>query len=305
MSDTPVDTPATASPQVVKPAEKMLKHDLHKHLRNFHHTYGEGTKADLRVQHEVAHDAAKFHDMGISAFPDDYHVEWARGRRTFPMVINHIHGDEALSNEPLTPEQEKALSSAKAGEPISDTPLNASERTVLKQLVDNDFSRTATQVKQMAAHALMVREAAIQAAWQAKIDAAQEYKAKVKAIQVQAREAYTKLVEDAAADGIELGGDRYSRQDAFRVYDNAFKTNVTGLATELQKAKNENQALLNKALLDLEEQRLIVQARILRSALTEKTAKILDTLPTAEQVMLEAQVQAGKALSSGDPIVTQ
>lgn len=292
-------------PQVVKPAEKMLKADLAKHLRIFHHTYGQGTKADLRVQHEVAHDAAKFHDMGITAFPDDYHIEWARGRRTFPMVVPHTHGDEALSNEPLTPEQVEALEKAKAGEPISDKPLTASERTVLKQLVDNDFSRTATQVKQMAAHALEVREAAIQAAWQAKIDAAEEYKAKVRAIQVQAREAYTKLVEDAAADGIELGGDRYSRQDAFRVYDNAFKTNVTGLATELQKAKNENQALLNKALLDLEEQRLIVQARILRSALTEKTAKILDTLPTAEQVMLEAQVQAGKALSSGDPIATQ
>lgn len=291
-----------SNPQVVKPAEKMLKADLAKHMREFHHTHVySASKADMRVQHEVAHDAAKFHDMGVREFPDDYHIEWARGRRTFPMVIPHTHGDEALSDTPLTPEQMEALEKAKAGEPISDKPLTASERTVLKQLVDNDFSRTATQIKQMAAHALEVREAAIQATWQAKIEAAEQYKEQVKNLRDTLRGKYRELVEQAKADGIDLG-DQHYRNEPFSFYDSSYQTSVAGLAADLKKAKDENQALLNKALLDLEEQRLIVQARILRSALTAKTAAILDTLPTAEQVMLEAQVQSGKALSSGDPI---
>lgn len=285
---------------LVPDAHKMLKADLAKHIRTHHSSWGVSygmTRADLRAVHEALHDGARYHDLGILTFPDDYElVPQFQGRPTHPLAIPHTHGDTG-SEKPLTPEQQEAIEKAKAGEPISDKPLNASERTVLKQLVDNDFSRTATQIKQMAATALEVREASIQAAWKAKIEAADTYKAEVKKLAAKMRQEYNDLVEAAKNDGIELGRDKYTRDDAFRVYETAYTTNVTGLAAELKKAKDENTGLLQKALLDLEQQRLIVQARILRSALTDKTAAFLDTLPTAEQVMLEAQVQSGKALS--------
>ena len=109
MSDTPVDTPVTASPQVVKPAEKMLKHDLHKHLRNFHHTHGEGTKADLRVQHEVAHDAAKFHELAefgamISRTAEGQHLDLAElaphaGHRVVGRAVVDHHDRHAQLRE--------------------------------------------------------------------------------------------------------------------------------------------------------------------------------------------------------------
>lgn len=282
------------APRLAEPAEKMLKRTLGNHLRAAHGTFGDGTRDQLRDMHKALHEGADLHAMGVATYPADFWYTRLRGYPTRPLAVNHTHGDVGGGFENLTPEQQATVDKLAANEPISEKPLTASERTVLARLVDNSFGRTKTQVQQMAAEAWQAKKRDIEADWKAKVQQSNKYTTLAQKIIEKANEQYAKLVEAAEADGITLSKAHYTHRDALiDTHNTKFTTSVEGLAKAIKSAEDEHNAMLRQALLQLEEQRLIVQARVLRSALTPKTAEFLDTLPTAQEALLEARKAEG------------
>ena len=246
------------------PFNDMPKHDMEKHLINAHRFYI-GSAVGSRWSKERAiefHD--KFHQDHKD--PEVRNAHWA---------FDHEH--EQVEQDP---EQQKRFEQVLNGA-LPDKPLSASERKVLKELVDNDFNRLKSEMRQFSADALNVALAEVKAEWESKVEDGPRYVARMDEIITRAREEASLLVEEAKTNGIAVNGiDVYSRREGgYR---------VIGRDEALSKVMHEHQATLDRALLTLDQQRLATQRIVMLSGVSAESRKLLDTLPTARTAMVEA-----------------
>lgn len=306
--------------------DEMTKADIAEHLKDVHgvwHINGIAlgpkskiTKDEMLSFHERIHERldewqanqddptyAFYENRGRGRNGEVWKIdnpdEVARGFRphgvwsvSLPTVL-HRHNS---ITDVTTDEQKAQAAAARNNEPVSDKPLSVQERKVLKELVDNDFNALKSEMRQFAADALTVAKREVEDEWADKVKDAPKYGKKFtelvrkqeaeKAALKQKHEDQRKAVEDeAAAAGVKITGTVYDREQNATVY----ATEVTGLKAALAKIEAENKAMLDRALMTLERQRLTAQRQVLVSGVSKEAATILDTVPEAKTLMVEAQ----------------
>lgn len=245
------------------------------------------------------------------------------GRRdSFLPPIPHSH-DPVVVPEDLAGLAE-AITEAPDNKPVTSKPLSATERKLLSQVLDNDFANLKARMKSMADASLEARQREINADWDAKEarvpDLAGEATTLRRAQQDEARElrrkheeAMAKMLErhqdamakvTAKADqaGVQLVEvqEEYVNEVGQRATRPVLKSEVIGRKEALEAANKDVKRMLSQALLELEQQRLNAQRKVLVSGITQEAAKILDTIPAADQMMLDAQAQkTAREIESG------
>lgn len=229
--------------------------------------------------------------LGVRIIQDPAHG----ARQANVPVIDHRH--ETIMSE-ISAEDLDMAAKARRNEPVSDKPLNAAQRKVLKELVDNDFNALKSEAEQFAADALEARFAELEADWadaQEKVPGlTDEYrelrtaqKKELADLEERHEKARQKLRDKAGRSGIALkegyGGD--------------IQGEITGLNDAKKQAKAQNQAMLDRAKMTIERQRLTAQRRVLISGVDSESAKILDEIPDAQTLMVESQRQQAEIAS--------
>jgi hypothetical protein len=210
-------------------------------------------------------------------------------------VVEHVHtAAEAtgLSASEATDEQREAASRVIRGERISDKPLPAGERKVLMELVNNDFDSLEQEMRALAADHLTARKAELKEEWQERRAAAPEFVKTIQKIERKARRKVEDQVRKAREAGVVV-------QEANWRYFNP-RSEFEGYTKAQREVEKENQEFLSRALMSLQRQRLEAQRRILISGVTEESAKILETIPDAKTLMIQAgmnEAQAPKEIS--------
>lgn len=274
----------TDSPLVVTAWELMNKDAKLRHLR-MHLTghYSSKTNvAELTRQHDLAHEERAQLEAGIR--PERWRnalgdlQELVRERD----ALGHEHG----STVPTADEQE-VLNKIRGGLEL-DKPLPAGERKVLSTLVDNDFASIGAGMRQMAADTRQERLAAVEAEWKDKREEGPRYVTRIIAAAETYKQTLEQMVEDARLNGIKIipGGNM-----TISVNPAYLGVEVTGEREAANKVRAEVDADLNRAMLTLERQRLRSQRIIALSGVTPEAAKVLDTVPDARVLMLEAAQQ--------------
>lgn len=312
MSD---ETTDVKTEEIVFPrmTDDMTKQEITDHIRDHHgvgNIRGIRVTANMKVtkeqllkwhekQHAIiedpksefrAHAGIYRHDTGKHSGVWFRLVEGGRyNEDAFALLVDHRHED--IISE-ATDEQLAAASRARSNERVSDKPLSPAERKVLKELVDNDFSALRSETQQFAADAFEAKKAEIELDWKdakekipALVDEMIELKRKQKdemaALEARHEAARGKIRQKADNAGIVLkegyGGD--------------VQGEVQGLKDAMTRTKAENDAMLQRALMTIERQRLTAQRQVLISGVTKESAEILDTIPDAKTLMVEAQKQ--------------
>jgi hypothetical protein len=228
---------------------------------------------DQRYQHGQAHVGNHaVGRQGVTRLPSVEHVH--SDAATAPEVRAML--DRAVNNEPLVPEGQR---------------LNASERSALTRLVDNDYAALRADLQSLAAATLGNDLKQLELDWEDRRQKSARWLQQLS----QASDKFMKKREDlralAAADGIEITFAHTSR-DHLRA-----EARTAGYDKAVADARQRNKRLLDTALLKLERERLRAQRRILLSAVSGAAAEILETIPSAEQMLTEAMAreQAGAA----------
>ena len=254
----------------------MMKDDMFEHLFNFHGVdpySGYGNSKRTKDQMVVLH--MRCHDEG-----DRYY-----GR----MKIAHNH--TALP-EP-TEAQMQALT--RANNPLGKA-LNAAERKALNDLVNNDFAVLRTEIDQFASDMLQQRLAEIEAEYADKEVDLRKAKEQAQAIQKAYTDAYNDLNEkfrkqkQDLIESVKLNGIGLSFEISTG-YQNEPSVELQGRKDAIAKAKAEVEADKARARNTLERQRLSNQRKVLMLGVSQDGLEVLDTMPDARQLMVEA---AGK-----------
>jgi hypothetical protein len=317
-------TTETETDEIIFPrmTDEMTKKELTDHIREHHGVRAINgftvsstmklTKGELinwhTRQHEVVENPdAVFHKDAGEWRNGKYSGLWTAmykpsdgGRsyqtNAYPFLVAHKH-DDIISA--ATEEQLAAASRARSNERVSDKPLSPAERKVLKELVDNDFNALKSETQQFAADALESRKSEVELDWAdakekipALVDEMIELKRKQKdemaALEAKHETQRQRIRDKADKSGIVLK----------EGYQGDVQGEVQGLKDALRKVNAENEAMLQRALMTLERQRLTAQRQVLISGVTKESAEILDTIPDAKTLMVDAQRQQA-ALQAG------
>jgi hypothetical protein len=274
--------------------QEMVDHLLQVHQMTsvMHNTlYPDGrrvkaTKDQLVRVHEAAHkilDAPmdrRWADPGGRSRVGHYD---AGTRTTTPVpTVEHVHADpaaapevramldRAANNEPLVPEGQR---------------LNASERAALTRLVDNDYAALQADLRSLAAATLENDLKQLELDWQDRRRQSQKWQAEIARMNRRFMKKREALRVNAGEQGIEIS---YSHRDSNNL---GATVKTSGYDKAVTDAKNQNKRLLDTALLKLERERLRAQRRILLSAVSSAAAVILETIPSAEQMLAEAMTR--------------
>jgi len=290
----------TVEKVVVKPFEEMTKAEQVEHLIEIHginSMYGHHlsaktkvTKDEMERLHRATHAVMEAPDVQVSANALWLSSDGQRTRAKNPN-IDHVHEEVKVT---ITDVQAEQIKAAKEGGQISAKPLSIAERKVLTDLVSNDFKVTEQQIREMAADALQGQIDDLKKERVQKDAKAEKFKAKRAEIIAKANAQLRAEVAKLNAEGITVdrwgiagseGG--WSLQFGYEKYDK-----------EAERVRKENHALLNRALIRLEGQKQVALRRILLSGITKEAAALLETVPTAKELMVEAERQQA-ALTSG------
>lgn len=230
------------------------------------------------------------------------------------VVVRHTHA------APVVLPEVRALADKATGgnKPVGEKPLSAAEAKALSDVINNDFSGLKNQMKAFAADTLTQRQAEVNAEWDASEKALPDFAGQatkalrkkdeeVAALKAKHAEALRALVEkhdDAIAKVEERAKDKgvvlKTETRAVTEMRDGQPVNVTrhvyvaqavGRSEALAGVKTEVDNDLQRALMTLEQQRLAAQRQVLVSRVNPEAAKLLDTIPTAQEAMIAAYGQ--------------
>jgi hypothetical protein len=276
----------------VVPFESSLmdKKEMQDHLRRCHgvphwnlRQGDKTTKGEMEVFHQRRHDDA-------AANPDT---------SRFRPALAHTH----TAVPELSDRQVAALE--KASNPLGKV-LNAGERKSLKDLVDNDFAVMRTDITQFAHDLLAQRLAEIEAEYEGREVLMTSYKDQARELQRAYAEKINDLNEsfrkksEALADRAKRDGVTLTTNVAFRGPDVAREPGVelTGKKDAIARARDEVAADQRNSLNTLERQRLTNQRRILMLGVSSDGLQVIEEMPDARQLMVEAAKQRGGAVGA-------
>ena len=235
------------------------------------------------------------------------HTFWLGGA-PFPKV-RHRH--TAIT---LTAQQRDAVAAVRNNERASAGVLSVRDRKTLTELVNNDFNSLKQEMRAFASDSLAQKVAEINADWDAR-------ESKIPDFATQATEMHRKHAQEQTELRVrqqqEIRELSQKHEDAFKaVTDKAeekgvtlqqtqervlaedgktwqqrtvFKATVQGRKDALAGAERENKTFLDRALLTLEKQRLTAQRQVLLSGVPNEAMPIVESIPDARTLMVEAQ----------------
>lgn len=162
-------------------------------------------------------------------------------------------------------------------------PLNASQRKNLKELVENDFLALRAEINQFADDMARQKRGEIERDYKARGADSTTFMAKARDLAKAYRNGADALVLEARQAGVEI--------KVPEIYSRDVEVKVSGLSSALREAEAEVDADRRRALNTLERARLTAQRRVLMTGVTEEALAILDTIPNAHTLMVEAAAQ--------------
>jgi len=252
-------TAPSQEPIDLLPFDQMTQKEEWEHIQRYHgytvhYRYSldsKSRKADLQSAHE------KMHLKG----------EVTPGRE-------HTHTAVA-PREDATPEELAALELGK--------PLNASQRKSLKDIVENDFLALKAEIVQFAGDIAKTRRDDIDKDFAKKGADQQAFEKKGRDLLMKYRNERDKLILDARAKGVELSLPQLKYGEV--------EAKMPGRLQAIAAAEADVEADKRRALNALERARLTAQRKVLMTGVTEESLKILDTIPSAKTLMLEAAAE--------------
>lgn len=230
----------------------------------------------------------------------DWHKRLHGGDVKAPVgVVRHIHTALVPVAEDVAAEKARREEAIRNGDAyIGSKPLTSAERAALRTLVDNDFATLRSEMRQFADDTLQERLRQVTADWADKRAQAPKYVSQLTTMVSRSVAAIREVADKALADGIQIN----TTNLLYHLNRSEFTFDVTGEREAKQKIKQEVDQDLNRALLTLERQRLTVHRRILLASVPEGAQSLVNQLPQASALMLEAaQVrEAQKAI--GDKV---
>ena len=286
----------------VAPIDTFNKTELYAHLQQYHRVpYGTTSKSSkdaMIALHEAQHQATDYTEASqyLVSYEDtvsghksstwrDNPDKPASGAPDFCQSSNNIHEHVVVAAHTTDDEREML---AKLQQGTLDKPLTSQECRFLEKVVNNDFAALRTEIQQIAKDVLEERIKGVREEYATKMkDAEKHRKAVVKTVQdINAK--ILKAIEDAKVAGITISG-------VSTMSDAATEANVkaviAGQNEAEAKVRQENSSDLNTALNTLERQRLAAQRMILLAGISTAGQALLDTVPAAKTLMIEAAQQ--------------
>jgi hypothetical protein len=247
------------------------------------------TKAELVRVHDRLHLILDSPNRGWDEHYQTYRRPDMRSTAPRP-TVDHVHEEVAVGGQVAS-----ALEALRTngGPLVEGGRLSASERSALTRLVDNDYAALAADLRSLAAQAQENDLAQLKLDWADRREQAQTWVGKVNALREQITKEIETMKKEAVAAGIELRFP-YASRDHLTV-----EAATAGYDKAVSEAKNRNRRLLDAALLKLERERLRAQRRILLSAVTPQAAEILETIPSAQQMLNDAMTRDAAPVLEG------
>lgn len=307
--------------------DDMSKDEMVQHLLEFHqqpggrgitiHNHGVSSNGTKATKDEMIRWHNNQHERGItSAFnvTQKYNGSYYEPVLT---ISGTLHNHAAIR---LNEEQGKVLAAVRDNQKVSGTTLGARDQKVLKELVDNDFGSLKAEMRAFAADSLSAKIADINEEWDAKEKSIPDYATqattqhrthsdKVQALRARhqqemrlleeaGKDAFDKIAAKAKEEGVDL------KEDSEKFFDNAiqqnrqrtvFKAEVEGRKEAIAEATKENTKMVDRALLTVEKQRLTAQRQVLLSSVPDAALPIVESIPDAKTLMVEAQMMPATA----------
>lgn len=299
------DQPEYIAPLVptVVPIETLNKKDLYEHLSTFHSghvgTYQGVTSKSSKTDMENLH--ARLHEIIDHTQAEQALVTTGEGRSTWvPNPVqaeagnrfadgyrSKVHEHLVLVTGPASEDEREMLDAIQNGD--LGRVLSVTERKALERLIDNDFASLRNEMNAYAKDVLTERLKAVEEDFTDRRKEAERLrKATVKAL-AKANVEVTKALETAKTAGVDisgLGNSAFAFNETH--WDGTVKAVVAGQAEAETKVKNENRSDIQAALHTLERQRLASQRLVLLAGISPEGQKLLDTVPDARTLMVEA-----------------
>lgn len=263
MSDTTDNTPPSPEVPDLLPISEMDKTSLREHNRQFHNAHFDSKATIGRM------------------------TEWHEGSHA-NVALRRLAHDHTHSPIVLTDQEKAQIEAVRSNIPMGDKPLSVSERKVLSTLVDNDFSETANNMRQMAADMLANDLDVLKREYDEKGLAGPAFAAQIKDVMDRARDDAERLVENARLAGIDI---KHPMRNMF--HEGGWT--VDGYEEARRTLQAENASSLKRALLTLERARLGAQRTVLLSGITPEAALLLGSVPKADQMMVAAAQERTEA----------
>lgn len=276
------------------------------HLIQVHryHPDSKTKKADLLIHHDCLHAQSieEVAEIILHHKPDlpEHHRystvnnlwDWTKRMRARSVSKDHPHVH--LKTDALTGDAALAAAFEAIKDPtaeLPDKPLTVSERKLLTDLINNDFGKLKTEMRGFVDAQL--------ASTMAELAAENETKQAGKIVWSERRRALTDKYEadfrvlqaEAESAGYSVPGN-----SGGIVYSQTI--GVVGYQQAVEKAKEEHRLALQAATNTVEAQRLTAIRRVMLASLTPAGRAMLDTLPDAKTMMVEAQQTAVRQLTS-------
>lgn len=312
MRRTMPDFVAPLVPSVV-PTETMNKNALYDHLSTYHPTQvgynrsitSKSSKDQMEALHTRLHEEYDYTQAEVAVVEDDQGNRWnvnnptepAEGEKRFAPFRDLVH--EHLVVPVGTPTEDERDLLNKVTEGGLGRVLSVTERKALERLIDNDFASLRNEMRAYAEEILAERLKAVEEEFaDRKKEAEKRRKAAIKAL-VKANKEIAKSLQDAKDAGITISGVTYSSLSEEH-YEHAVLASIEGQKEAESKVRGENRNDLQTALHTLERQRLAAQRLVLLAGISPEGQKLLDTIPDAKTLMVEAaQERATKAITAG------
>lgn len=292
-------------PSVV-PADTLNKKDLYDHLSVYHGHVGhfhsitsksskeamEDLHAHLHenIDYTVAQSSLQYNDEGYQVWVDNPALADLTMEERNKFSDGHtgkVHEHLVVPTGPATEEERKTLNAVTEGS--LGRVLQVTERKALERLIDNDFAALRNEMHAYAKDVLEERLKTVAEEFADKQKEAEKHrKTLVKVIQ-DTNAKIVKMIEDAKVGGVTLTGlgtAKVALNDALP--EQNVKAVVAGQAEAEKKVRAENQSDVQSALHTLERQRLASQRLVLLAGISPEGQKLLDTIPNAKTLMVEA-----------------
>ena len=161
--------------------------------------------------------------------------------------------------------------------------LNASQRKALKDLVENDFLALKAEINQFADDMAKQKRDEINAEWASKGADKTDFYARGRELMAEYRNGVDKLIMDARSKGVELTMPSF--------YGREIEAKVPGLQQAIKLAELDVESDRRRALNSLERARLTAQRKVLMTGVNEDALQILETIPNAKQLMIQAATE--------------
>lgn len=248
---TTADTPVD-----IAPFDLLTQKEMYAHLKTHHvmpyEVNTKTSKADLEVIHQTMH-AGTIHPRYAASRSPHTHTAVPQGKAEVDLTKGGI--------------------------------LNSTQRKALKDLVDNDFLALKAEINQFANDLAHQAREKVRAEWAAKGADKEVYRLKANALISNYRNERDRLIMEARVAGVEVKMPNIDR------YNSDVEAKVNGLKEAIDAAIAVVEEDRRRALTTLERQRLTAQRTVLMSGVNKDALAILDTIPDAKSLMVEAAKQ--------------